>query len=483
MKWRVKIFAALGGFLFGYDTSVINGALFQMKEHFDFPAHSWISGLIVSIAIAGAFVGAFASGFISVRWGRRSCIALADIFFTLGSIMMAFAPNVEVIFVGRAIVGLGIGICSATIPVYLAEITSAGNRGSSIVFNNVCLTGAQFIASVVTALLVQFTGTNFGWRVALGLGAVPSVIQFVGLIFFLPESPRWYLATGRVEKALKTSEMYDIDIVDCAEGGGLVIDYRALFSTVMRRRLLIGCMLHILQQTSGINTIMYYSSVILYDAGFKDPKTPVLLSIPLAAINTLFSLFGVFTVDRWGRRLLLQISACGCFVVTVGMTVVGFMLDKQIPYEIGGWIFLSLLGFYLVFFAPGLGAMPWVVMGEIFPNTLRTSAASVATMCNWGSNALVSQVFPIVLGSIGVGGTFSLLCACIIAAVLFIQFFVVETKGLTLEEIEEMFDPRARHRGSDGSQCSESCSKTERENEGEGTDHGLNQAETARAPI
>ncbi|ORC84556.1 sugar transporter [Trypanosoma theileri] len=445
MKNSVKMFAALGGFLFGYDTSVINGAIFQMKDHFGLSEHSWIVGLIVSIAIAGAFVGACIPGLISSRWGRRPCLTIADILFVVGSVLMAAANGVEMVLVGRAVVGLGIGISSATVPVYLAEVTPPDARGATVVFNSISLTGAQLVASGVTALLVQFTPINIGWRVALGLGALPALIQLVGLIFFLPESPRWLLSRGKVELAREVAAKFDIDICDVqdsVEMEPVTLNYRDLFTKSMRRRMFVGCMLHVVQQFSGINTIMYYSSVILYDAGFKDPKTPVILSIPLAGINTIFTIFTAFTVDRWGRRLLLQISAYACFCITIVMTAIGFCLGNQVPYSTGGWVFLSLLGLYLAVFAPGLGTMPWVVMGEIFPNHLRTSAASIATMSNWASNAVVSQAFPSLMGSIGVGGTFSVICGCIALSALFIQFFVVETKGLSLEEIEEVFESK-----------------------------------------
>nr|CCC95145.1 unnamed protein product [Trypanosoma congolense IL3000] len=464
MYWRLIIFAALGGFLFGYETSVINGALFQMKDYFDLSEHSWTYGLIVSIAIVGAFVGSFASSFISARWGRRSCIALADVFFTLGSLLMAFANHVSLILVGRLIVGFGIGLSSATIPVYLAEITPAASRGAAIVFNNVSITGAQFIASVVTALFVIYTEPNLGWRLALGLGAVPSLIQLVALLVFLPETPRWYLAYGRVEEANRVASAFNIDIGECTEGEKLVTDFTALLTKTMRKRLFLGCMLHVLQQTSGINTLMYYSTVIMSDAGFKDKNMPLLMFIPLAGVNTLFSVFGVFTVDKWGRRSLLIISSYGCLAVTIAMTVIGFYLHEDAMADSGKWAFFSMMCLYLMFFAPGLGAMPWVVLGEVFPTKLRTSAASVATMCNWGSNALVSLVFPSILGAIGVGGTFAILCGCIAIAVAFIQIFMVETKGLSLEEIEKIFDAAANSGTSQPPSChgaNEPCNEPE----------------------
>ncbi|KAG5503409.1 hypothetical protein JKF63_05547 [Porcisia hertigi] len=446
MRTSVMLCAALGGFLFGYDTSVINAALFQMKDHFGFGEHTWQYALIVAIAIAGAFVGAFISGFIAAAYGRRPCIAIADVLFVVGSILMAAAPNVEVVLVSRVIVGLAIGISSATIPVYLAEVTSPKHRGATIVLNNLFLTGAQFIAAGFTALMVVFTSRNVGWRVAIGVGALPAMVQLFCLIFFLPESPRWLLSKGHADLAKVKAEEFDVDLYEFQEGDempSVSLDYRRLMARDMRFRVILSSTLQIIQQFSGINTIMYYSSVILYDAGFRDAIMPVVLSIPLAFMNALFTAVAIFTVDKFGRRLLLLISVFGCLALLTVIAVIGYFLGTSIPYSIGGWLFLALLSVFLIFYAPGIGCIPWVIMGEIFPTHLRTSAASVATMSNWASNAIVSQVFPILMGAIGVGGTFTIIASLMVLGCVFVYFFAVETKGLTLEQIDNMFRKRA----------------------------------------
>ncbi|EPY29289.1 MFS transporter, SP family, solute carrier family 2 (myo-inositol transporter), member 13 [Strigomonas culicis] len=445
MKVSVMVCAALGGFLFGYDTTVINASLFQMKGHFGFDEHSWQYSLIVAIALAGAFVGAFAAGFISARFGRRPCIATADVLFIIGSVLMAAAPNVPVVLVSRVIVGLAVGISSATIPVYLAEVTSPRHRGATIVLNNVFLTGAQFIAAGFACIMVIYTSNNVGWRVAIGVGAVPAVVQLVGIILFLPESPRWLLCKGNEEEAKLVAERYEVDLAEVRDDEMRTVNmnYGALFQKDIGFRVMLGSALQIIQQFSGINTIMYYSSVVLSDAGFNDSRMPVILSVPLALMNAVFTVIAIFTVDRFGRRVLLIASCGGCLIVTVAVTVVGFMLGKQIPYAIGGWVFLGLLSLFLAVYAPGLGCIPWVVMGEIFPTHLRTSAASVATMANWAANTLVSQVFPLMLGAIGVGGTFAFICGLLTISFIFLWFFAVETKGFTLEQLDNMFRKRA----------------------------------------
>nr|Q01440.1 RecName: Full=Membrane transporter D1 [Leishmania donovani]AAA29230.1 D1 transporter [Leishmania donovani]prf//2120373A myo-inositol/H symporter [Leishmania donovani] len=446
MRASVMLCAALGGFLFGYDTGVINAALFQMKDHFGFSEHSWQYALIVAIAIAGAFVGAFISGFISAAFGRRPCIAVADALFVIGSVLMGAAPNVEVVLVSRVIVGLAIGISSATIPVYLAEVTSPKHRGATIVLNNLFLTGGQFVAAGFTAIMVVFTSKNIGWRVAIGIGALPAVVQAFCLLFFLPESPRWLLSKGHADRAKAVADKFEVDLCEFQEGDELPsvrIDYRPLMARDMRFRVVLSSGLQIIQQFSGINTIMYYSSVILYDAGFRDAIMPVVLSIPLAFMNALFTAVAIFTVDRFGRRRMLLISVFGCLVLLVVIAIIGFFIGTRISYSVGGGLFLALLAVFLALYAPGIGCIPWVIMGEIFPTHLRTSAASVATMANWGANVLVSQVFPILMGAIGVGGTFTIISGLMALGCIFVYFFAVETKGLTLEQIDNMFRKRA----------------------------------------
>lgn len=446
MRNAILLCAALGGFLFGYDTTVINASLFQMKNHFGFDDHSWKYGLVVSIAIIGAFFGAFAAGFMSAKFGRRPSIIVADVLFIVGSVLLAAAPNVEVVLAARVVVGLAIGVSSATIPVYLGEVTSPKHRGSAIVFNNVFLTGAQFIAAGVGALLVVYTSDNVGWRIAVGLGVIPALVQVVLLVFVLPESPRWIMCERSREEAALVAKRYDVDLAEFSEKEqrSVKLDYRPLFAKDMRFRIVYGCMLQIIQQFSGINTIMYYSSVILKDAGFTGEDMPVILSVPLALMNALFTVIAMFTVDRLGRRFMLLLSIFGCFGTTCVIAVIGFLLDNHIPYAIGGWLFLGLLSVFLAFYAPGIGCIPWVVMGEVFPQHVRTSAASLATMSNWAANALVSQVFPMLMGSsIGVGGTFSLICFLLLLSSIYLYFYAVETKGFPLEELDNMFRVRA----------------------------------------
>lgn len=332
---------------------------------------------------------------------------------------------------------------------YGARLSRRGHlprhRGATIVLNTFVLTTAQFLASGLTALTAAYTDVNVGWRIAVGIGAVPAMLQLVGLMLFLPESPRWLMCNGDEERAVMIADRFEVDLGEYQnfEVHSVNLNYRALLRPEIRGRVILSSALQIIQQFSGINTIMYYSTIILADAGFKGDLFPVILSVPLALMNALFTTVAVFTVDRVGRRTLILMSGVGCFCVTVVIATVGYMLGGVISFHVGGWIYVGLLSVFLAFYASGIGCIPWVIMGEIFPTHLRTSAASVATMSNWGSNALVSQVFPLLMGSIGPGGTFSIICGLLLMSVVYMYFNVVETKGRSLEELDLMFRQRA----------------------------------------
>ena len=505
-QWVIILSSALSGFQFGFDTATINAAIFQMRVVFDFSDDSWQAGLVVAIAVAGAFVGALFTGLVSYRIGRRPLTAIADVLFIFGSVVAACANVLWLEIFARFFVGAGIGISSVVAPMYLAEVSHAQIRGAVIVLNNLFLTGAQFVAAAIGALLVTYTADSVGFRVLFAIGAAPAVLQLVALIW-LPESPRWLALRGRMDEAREVAAILKVDIdftSDEAHGGRkrevlTANDFGAVnrenlnsasntltqdacdpspteapetrtllpqnkpylssqkdgftfFSSIgelcsrrLRRRFVVGMMLQIIQQLSGINTIMYYSSTILKKVGFDNDSAPVILSVPLAFMNGLFTVIGIFVIDRWGRRRLLLGSLVGCFAMTIAMTTIGCLLDAEILSEanhnikVGGWTFMTALLVYLAFFAPGIGACPWVVNAEIYPNHLRGDAVSLATMANWAANAVVSQLFPILLGQIGTGPTFGLISGFVALGALFVSCFVPETKGVSLEDMDTVF--------------------------------------------
>ncbi|XP_060770919.1 solute carrier family 2 member 13b isoform X2 [Neoarius graeffei] len=334
----LSFFSALGGFLFGYDTGVVSGAMLLLKKEMNLSAF-W-QELLVSSTVGAAALSALAGGYLNGLHGRRNCIMLASFIFTIGGIVLSVAPDKEVLLVGRLTVGLGIGIASMTVPVYIAEVSPPQLRGQLVTINTLFITGGQFIASVLDGAFSYMA--HDGWRYMLGLSVVPAVLQFVGFLFFLPESPRWLLQKGDSQKAREVlmqiratecvNEEYDsikgiIEEEEKEAGGGLVL-CRMLACAPTRRALIVGCGLQMFQQLSGINTVMYYSATILQMAGVQDDKTAIWLSAATAFTNFLFTIVGVWLVERVGRRKLTLGSIVGTGI-SLSVLAVGFLLSAQ----------------------------------------------------------------------------------------------------------------------------------------------------------
>ena len=452
--------ASLGGLLFGYHTAIVNGAMLQLSQHFSFPLDSWTTGFIVSIGVLGALVGSVFAGHCSDRYGRRRSILLAVGLFLLGSPLSAVAWALPVVYCGRFVLGLGVGLVSVVTPVYLSEISPPGRRGRLVTLNVMMLTGGQFIACVVALLFVKWGSVNMGWRLMFSVGAVPAVTQLILSPWFLPESDRWLDHRKRQSEMLPDVLTNNQSIVVSQEGNTLSshVDTNAVshesgiqpnsstsflrklvFHKELRKRVLIGCGIQALQQLSGINTLMYYSATILRDAGFSGEVAPVALSIPLAFTNALFTYVGVHTIDHYGRVFTCLISLTGCFVSIAVMVAISWVPIATLAIRVRAYVYLGCLLFYLMSFAPGMGPVPWVVTSEIFPQQYRGGGMALSTTANWITNTIVSQLFPVLLGVCGLSWTFVVINVFVLLAIAFVWFFVPETKGRTLEEIETSF--------------------------------------------
>ncbi|KAK1789889.1 hypothetical protein P4O66_015775, partial [Electrophorus voltai] len=333
----LAFFSALGGFLFGYDTGVVSGAMLLLKREMNLNA-LW-QELLVSSTVGAAALSALAGGYLNGLFGRKICILLASSIFSFGGIILSIAPNKEVLLFGRLVVGLGIGIASMTVPVYIAEVSPPHLRGQLVTINTLFITGGQFIASVVDGAFSYLS--NGGWRYMLGLSAIPAVLQFLGFLF-LPESPRWLLQKGRSQQAHQVlmhirgtenvEEEYDsikttIEEEEKESGGGPVL-WRILASGPARRALIVGCGLQMFQQLSGINTVMYYSATILQMAGVRDDRMAIWLAAVTAFTNFLFTLVGVWLVERVGRRKLTLGSIIGTSA-SLFVLALGFLLSAH----------------------------------------------------------------------------------------------------------------------------------------------------------
>ncbi|XP_048222398.1 proton myo-inositol cotransporter isoform X2 [Perognathus longimembris pacificus] len=431
-------FSALGGFLFGYDTGVVSGAMLLLKRQLSLDA-LW-QELLVSSTVGAAAVAALAGGALNGVFGRRAAILLASALFTAGSAVLAAAANKETLLAGRLVVGFGIGIASMTVPVYIAEVSPPNLRGQLVTINTLFITGGQFFASVVDGAFSYLQ--KDGWRYMLGLAAIPAVIQFFGFLF-LPESPRWLIQKGQTQKARRIlsqmrgnqtiDEEYDsiknnIEEEEKEVGSAGPVICRMLSYPPTRRALIVGCGLQMFQQLSGINTIIYCNECMLDpDCGFcyKMNKSAVIDSscIPVNKAST--------NQAAWGR----------CENETRFKTEEVFWAYNFCPTPYS-WTALVGLILYLVFFAPGMGPMPWTVNSEIYPLWARSTGNACSSGINWICNVVVSLTFLHTAEYLTYYGAFFLYAGFAAVGLVFVYGCLPETKGKKLEEIESLFDNR-----------------------------------------
>ncbi|KDP36441.1 hypothetical protein JCGZ_09511 [Jatropha curcas] len=344
---RLALSAGIGGFLFGYDTGVISGALLYIREDFEsVNQKTWLQETIVSMAVAGAIVGAACGGFINDKFGRKLSILCADVVFFVGAIIMAIAPAPWVIIVGRLLVGLGVGMASMTSPLYISEASPARIRGALVSTNGLLITSGQFLSYLIN---LAFTRANGTWRWMLGVASVPALIQFV-LMLSLPESPRWLYRQNKEKEARAILERtYSADEVEiemkalaasvqaekadeAAIGDSLMAKLKSAFSnTVVRRGLYAGITVQVAQQFVGINTVMYYSPTIVQFAGFASNSVALALSLITSGLNALGTVISMAFIDRYGRRRLMLVSMVGVITFLVALSIVFMEASAHAP--------------------------------------------------------------------------------------------------------------------------------------------------------
>ncbi len=437
----VRVAAAItatGGLLFGYDTGVISGALLFITKDFA-PLSSFLQGVIVSVLLVGAVTGAIAGGPLSDRLGRRPVVLLAAIIFAVGAIAAALAPNVLILIFARFILGLGVGLASLIVPLYIAEIAPPDTRGALVSLNQLMITIGILVSYIVG---VAFTPIE-GWRYMFAVAVIPALILGIGM-FTLPESPRWLVKNGKLDKARSVlllsrveadveTEMQQMEEIERIERQQAQVGYKELLAPWIRPALIVGVGLAIFQQITGINTVIYYAPTILEKVGFSAGGAIAATALGVGVVNVGFTILAVYIVDRVGRRPLLLIGLIG-MIVSLGLLGVVFSLGAT--SGAAGLLATVCLGLYIASFAISLGPIFWLMISEIYPLNMRGSAMSIAALCNWGSNFIVALIFPVLLATFGGAGSFWLFAALGIVAWILVYFMVPETKGRTLEEIE-----------------------------------------------
>uniref|UniRef100_A0A4W4G813 Major facilitator superfamily (MFS) profile domain-containing protein n=1 Tax=Electrophorus electricus TaxID=8005 RepID=A0A4W4G813_ELEEL len=469
----LAVFSALGGFLFGYDTGVMSGAMLLLKREKNLTV-LW-QELLVSSAAAAAALSALAGGFLNGVFGRRVCVLLASFVFFVGGIVLSSAPNKEALLIGRILIGLGLGIGSMTVPVYIAESSPPHLRGQLVTINALFVTAGQFVASLIDGAFSYVR--HGGWRYMLGLSALPALVQFLGFLF-LPESPRWLIQKGLTQKARRVlsqirgsqniDEEYDSikssieeEEKDC--GGGRPVLWSMLSHPPARRALIVGCGLQMFQQLSGINTVILCLLAVgfLLSAQHSPPVTlhPSEPSLANSSCTSYLSCEPCMLDPRCGfcyQQNSTAVFASSCVPVNLASSdraSWGRCSNSTEAADPNLWAYnfcptsfswLVLLGLilYLAFFAPGMGSMPWTINSEIYPLWARSTGNACSAGVNWTFNVLVSLTFLHVAQYLTYYGAFFLYSSLALLGVFFIYGCLPETKGRRLEEIESLFESR-----------------------------------------
>jgi MFS transporter, SP family, galactose:H+ symporter len=433
--YLAAVFAGLGGLLFGYDTGVISGA--QLFFANDFSLSTFALEVMVAAGLAGAAAGALLGGRLADLFGRRTLLIITAIIFAAGAVLCAAASSAAILFAGRIIVGVGIGLSSGTVPVYISEVSPPDARGWTVSLFQLSIT-----VGILLAYLVDYAfADSQGWRWMFGLAVIPAAIFALGM-YFLPESPRWLIRRGRQEAARAIlsrirdtsdvdSELQEIErsFVESQEHG----TWRDLLSPALRPALIVGIGLAILQQVTGINTVIYYAPKIIQSAGISSASGAILTTAGIGTVNVLMTIVSMWLIDRVGRRPLLLTGIAG-MVATLG--VLGWAFHSASPSGALSWLAVISIMVYVASFAISLGPIFWLLIAEIYPLKVRSSSEGLAATFNWGSNLVVSLTFLTLLTQIGATRTFWLYGLFAIGAWLFSYYLVPETKGHTLEQIE-----------------------------------------------
>lgn len=432
-SYRISSVTALSGLLFGFDTAIINGAIVFLRRHFRWTEIE--TEFAAGSLLAGCAVGAGLAGTLSDRFGRKIILLLSAVIFAVSSLATALPNGLGTFVAARIVAGVAIGIASMLAPLYIAEVAPAAIRGRLVSMNQLAI-----VLGILISYLAGWGLAGLGdesWRWMFAVAAVPSLL-FFGALFFVPESPRWLVKEGRHDEAARVlaklgeppSQLREIERAIAEESGSL----RQLLEPGLRRPLLIGITLAVLQQVTGINTVLYYGSIIFTEqAGAESTSAALWANVLVGAMNLVFTIVALFTIDRLGRKILLITAAGG---MGLSLTALGCILTAG---SVRPSPVLALILCYVAFFSFGMGPGVWVVISELFPTRIRGRAMSLATVALWLACLLITLTFLSLVKAFTAAGAFwiyAFLCGC---TVWFVWKFTPETKGRNLEEIEQQW--------------------------------------------
>jgi SP family arabinose:H+ symporter-like MFS transporter len=447
----ITVIATMGGLLFGFDMAVISGVLPFIKQQF--ALSSVAEGWFVSSALVGCIIGVSFSGELSDRLGRKKMLMVAAVLFFVSAVGTALSTGYMLLILARMLGGTGVGVASIVAPLYISEIAPAKIRGRLVTFYQLAITAGILIAYLTNSGLLSLSLSHQEkngegllhiilvkevWRSMLGIGVIPSMLFFIGLCF-VPESPRWLILKGKEAEGIAI--LAKIEDVQTAQKEIAVIKstrnqevgtYKELFSPALRKPLMIGLLLPLFSQFSGINAVIYYGPRILSDAGITISNALV-SQIIFGLANFLFTIIAVWKVDKMGRRPLYIIGALGA---TLSLLFTGFCFYSGATNNIA--LVISII-FFLACFAFSIGPLKFVIAAEIFPTKIRGRALALSIMTMWIADTIVGQLTPILLSSVGPAYTFWFFAFCCLLSFWTVYKLVPETKGKSLEEVQDIW--------------------------------------------
>ena len=455
--WQLTLLATLGGFLFGYDTANIGSALPVLP----YKLGAFATGYLVAGASLGAAAGALAAGPLTDRFGRKSLLIADALLYAVGSLVSAFTPNVVVLMIARTLIGLAIGADSAIATAYIAEYAPRNRRGALSMLQQWMITVGILFAYLVALGIFEFwpgSAASVDWRLIFGLGAVPAIIGLI-LRFEMPESPRWLLRKERWEDAQKAFAKLGTNVsVEQIERTGrqlAELDEKAErtrsrhWTPGVKRALGVVCGFFVFQQITGINVPLYYGPKLM-GSYFQNGNSTVDKTIAGVEVTTIMTIVNVAAtylafryIDKLGRRKL-AIGGFGGMAISAVVAAVGIGLMTGVPRIIVAMVGLDL---FIASFAVGVGGTGWLIQGEYFPTAVRGQAAAIGAAVDWVANYALIEAFPATQRAIGLGWVLICFAALCVVAIVFVVRYVPETKGMSVEDITELFEQQAKDRG------------------------------------
>lgn len=440
----VIAFAGLGGILYGFDIGVISGALVLMQDNLSISAND--ASLIVAAVLGGGALATLFSGPFADRFGRRFSINVSAVIFIIGTVILLLASNFHMVMAGRLVQGIGIGIITIVVPLYMTETIPAHLRGRGVALFQLCLT-----FGILLGYLVNYGLKSSGsWQLMFATVLVPSIIFLLGGLFVLPRSPRWLYQHGRVDEARKVlaKTQGDIDVDTALAQMKVIIEeenqqtggsWGLLLRSGYRKAFFIALAVGILNQLTGVNVLLQFNAPILKASGLMN--TAVLGSVGVGLVNFLITFLATSLVDKLGRRPLLIVGTAG---VTIALLFIGCIHALFPPSVFAGYATLAGFITFIVFYAVGPGVVVWLAVSEILPMAIRAKGMAIALFANSLTSAGLAAVFMYMVGKIGYSGMFFLLAFFVFLYLLVAIFPLPETKGRSLEEIEEGFFAKAK---------------------------------------